>query len=121
MALYIIYRINRSAPTFTRSFFLNPHSKNMEEINQYFLISFSNAIRPILRDIAQQNCYGCQVDHPSQIQHSCVMMSVDEQLNLFYDEALKQVKQIVLSPVIIDCLSQNEDFKRKLKSLLCDA
>ena len=92
----------------------------MGEMNHYFLTAFSNTMKPILRDIAKQNCYGCQVDHPSQIQHSCVMMSVDEQLNLFFDDALKQVHEIVLSPMMIECLSKNEDFKRKLKLILND-
>ena len=42
--------------------------------------------------VCQQICYGCQVDHPSQIQHGvCLMMDEAERVEYYLNEALKLV------------------------------
>lgn len=37
-------------------------------------------------------CYGCSVDHPSQLQHDwCVMASDEERVDMFLDDAIKNL------------------------------
>ncbi|XP_033646572.1 uncharacterized protein LOC117305805 [Asterias rubens] len=39
-------------------------------------------VRTVLCFIIQSNCYGCEVDHPSQRQHSCLMDDPQDQFNM---------------------------------------
>ena len=36
-------------------------------------------------------CYGCEVDHPSQVQHQCLMMSDEEKVDWYFEEALTEM------------------------------
>lgn len=50
---------------------------------------FINVIHQILHKMAQEECYGCQTDHPSQRQHDiCCMKNLDEHYAMYYKNAL---------------------------------
>ena len=59
-------------------------------MNIYSFI-FARKIREALADVAKVNCYGCQIDHPSQTHHSCLMLSEIEHLYSYYHEATEKV------------------------------
>ena len=40
-----------------------------------------------INDLVAQNCYRCAIDHPSQRQHVCCMMDLDERVLVYFDEA----------------------------------
>lgn len=43
-------------------------------------------------DLVKERCFGCSVDHPSQIQHDmCCMTSPEEQIELLTEDALLRV------------------------------
>ena len=52
---------------------------------------FARKIREELADVAIANCYGCEIDHPSQTHHSCLRMSEIEHLYSYYHEAAEIV------------------------------
>ena len=33
------------------------------------------------------DCYGCEVEHPSQIQHDCLMLLMSERIEMYFEEA----------------------------------
>ena len=37
-------------------------------------------------------CYECEVDHPSQTQHACLMGTLSEHLDTYLEETFNQVK-----------------------------
>ena len=39
---------------------------------------FTEKIKGIFWDIVRDNCNGCRIDHPSQRQHICIMLDVDD-------------------------------------------
>lgn len=42
--------------------------------------------------VVYEKCYGCQADHPSQIQHDvCIMMSRKEHVELYFDELINKL------------------------------
>ena len=50
------------------------------------------ALKQAVVQVVFQKCYGCQVDHPSQIQHDvCIMMDIDEQIHYCLADALPYV------------------------------
>jgi len=38
------------------------------------------------------NGYGCEVDHPSQTQHTCLMGTISEHLDTYFEETFNQIK-----------------------------
>lgn len=53
---------------------------------------FCEEMKSLITDIAKCSCYGCSVDHPSQIQHDiCIMSSTDEWTDMFLQKAMQQL------------------------------
>ena len=54
---------------------------------------YVHAVGYEVRKLCEDNCYGCEVDHPSQKNHDCLMMDDDLKWLLYTTEAVKQVKR----------------------------
>lgn len=53
---------------------------------------FIEELQCIITDLAKSHCYGCSVDHPSQIQHDiCIMSTTDEWTDMFLEKAIRQM------------------------------
>ena len=53
---------------------------------------FAEELQCNIQDIAKENCYGCSVDHPSQLQHDiCIMSTTDEWTDMFLEKAAKRI------------------------------
>ena len=53
---------------------------------------YASAIADLIPRIAEENCFGCQNNHPSQTQHDkCMLSDATELVLLFTDEARKRV------------------------------
>jgi hypothetical protein len=52
---------------------------------------FTKKMRDELVTLAKKNCYGCEVNHPSQTQHTCLMWTELEHLSVYLEEALETV------------------------------
>jgi hypothetical protein len=60
---------------------------------QYELLNaiFLDAVQLQLGKLRKEKCRGCEVDHPSQRRHECLMMPEEEEWILYGTEAVKQV------------------------------
>jgi hypothetical protein len=53
---------------------------------------YIHAIQNEVNKICEDNCYGCEVVHPSQRNHDCLMMDDEERWLLYTTDAVMQVK-----------------------------
>ena len=53
---------------------------------------YIHAIQNEVNKICEDNCYGCEVGHPSQRNHDCLMMDDEERWLLYTTDAVMQVK-----------------------------
>ncbi len=52
-------------------------------------ISYAQHLTNLIKDLASNDCFGCQVDHPSQTQHDiCIMMDFSQQVEKYLEPAL---------------------------------
>ena len=62
-------------------------------ISQHMYAHVGFYVRTVLSFIIQSNCYGCEVDHPSQRQHSCLMDDPQDQFNMYIEEMLEKLRK----------------------------
>ena len=56
--------------------------------------SYAVHLRPIIPSVARNLCYGCVVNHPSQVQHDiCILMNEEERILHCLSEALQLVDE----------------------------
>ena len=53
--------------------------------------ALNTIIKSELRSASRIGCYGCEVDHPSQTQHYCLMAQPEELVLRFYDDVYDRV------------------------------
>lgn len=70
-----------------------------------YLFLYARKVVEEVRLLTRKHCFGCRNNHPSQRNHSCLMMSELEQLNIYFDDALENV----------DCEELLELWKRDTK------
>ncbi|KAL4234828.1 hypothetical protein ACF0H5_006469 [Mactra antiquata] len=59
-----------------------------EDLNHHIV----NELQSWIYDQVKMDCYGCQVDHPSQVQHVlCLYASSEEWVELYIEKALLQL------------------------------
>ena len=54
-------------------------------------IVFAKKLREEIVTLATRHCYGFEVNHPSQAQHTCLMWTEFEHLDMYLEEALETV------------------------------
>ncbi|CAG2210545.1 unnamed protein product [Mytilus edulis] len=54
-----------------------------------YLFLYARKVVEEVRLLTRKHCFGCRNNHPSQRNHSCLMMSELEQLNIYFDDALE--------------------------------
>ena len=54
-------------------------------------IVFAKKLREEIVTLAAKHCYGCKVNHPSQAQHTCLMWTESEHLDVYLEEVLVTV------------------------------
>lgn len=54
---------------------------------------YARMVLNCLPDIVKEHCYGCEVNHPSQIQHTCLMWTKMEHLETYFDIVYKQIAE----------------------------
>ena len=66
----------------------------MNQVYIRLVRAYAHNIRPYIRRAAHELCYGCLVDHPSQIQHDvCLMMQPQEQVEHCLDYAIRLMEE----------------------------
>ena len=62
--------------------------------------------------VIQKLCYGCQVNHPSQIEHNvCVMMEEEQQIEFCLSECVKMIDESELMSMFISGLRLSDILK----------
>ena len=59
-----------------------------------------------INDLVARNCYGCAIDHPSQRQHVCCMMDLDERVLVYFDEAFASMDVFRVMETVKESLQQ---------------
>jgi hypothetical protein len=62
-------------------------------MNSYFDFVYAKALYECLGDVVKQECYGCEVDHPSQVQHSCIMYDTHEHIEMYFHKLMSTVSE----------------------------
>ena len=68
-------------------------SHRQKVIQEKLIKCYAEEIASGINQLVADNCNGCIIDHPSQRQHSCLMMESDERLSLYFDDALSKVSE----------------------------
>ncbi|XP_019218678.1 uncharacterized protein LOC109194220 [Oreochromis niloticus] len=53
-----------------------------------------------LNEFLQDTCYGCQISHPSQVQHSCLLELPEYFFDIYYDDVMIRLKTDRFIPAI---------------------
>ena len=64
--------------------------------------------------LVTEYCNGCLIDHPSQRQHDCLMMEVDERMCLYFDEAVNSVSE---ATIVQNFMNSLQDMKPTVNGL----
>ncbi len=72
--------------------------KKMEQhqvllLDSYFDFMYARNILSKKRDIVTKMCYGCTVDHPSQVHHTCLMDSDEQHIDTYFEVMLEAVNE----------------------------
>ena len=51
------------------------------------LFVYAKTVVELLPIVVMDNCYGCEVDNPSQTQHTCLMGTISEHLDTYFEES----------------------------------
>lgn len=70
-------------------------------LKEYALQAYAQQFVICIRAVAEQKCFGCSVDHPSQLQHDiCLMMPWRERIDVCFDEALDVLRKTKVNEVL---------------------
>lgn len=67
------------------------NEQHRRQVLQSYNLIFALELLDVLSPIFIEQCYGCSVDHPSQVQHSCIMESKLSHLWMYFDLAMDKV------------------------------
>ncbi|XP_046546788.1 uncharacterized protein LOC124256859 [Haliotis rubra] len=57
---------------------------------------YLDALQVKVDELCSNNCYGCEIDHPSQRHHQCLMLSGEERVSMYFDEVLLTVSHATI-------------------------
>lgn len=53
---------------------------------------YARTVLELLNEVVKDNCYGCEIDHPSQTQHTCLMWTTTEHLDTYFEQTFNKIK-----------------------------
>ena len=69
-------------------------ASRMEKIEHELKLVYAHHIKKLIPEIAKEKCFGCHVNHPSQVQHDiCLMMSDEEKVNFCMETAMTRLNE----------------------------
>ena len=60
-------------------------------IGDVFQLTYAALIGKLIQQEKLNRCHGCAIQHPSQNQHSCLMMDNDDAWKYYHDEVMEQI------------------------------
>lgn len=96
----------------------------VEKLVQHTLqFLYARTVLEILPKVVTESCYGCDVNHPSQVQHTCLMWSRTEHLDTYFDIAFKRIDEKDIVSKLINQVELMEiplDYKEDFISTIDD-
>ena len=80
-------------------------SHRQKVIQEKLIKCYAEEVASGISQLVVDNCNGCIIDHPSQRQHSCLMIESDERLSLYFDDALSKVSEASVMENFMNSLS----------------
>ena len=56
-----------------------------------FQLTYAATVDKLIQEEKLNRCHGCAIQHPSQNQHSCLMMDNDDEWMSYHDEVVEQI------------------------------
>ena len=84
---------------------------------------YARMVLDFLPDVVTENCFGCEVSHPSQTHHTCLMWINMEHLDIYFDMTYKKIdEKDVVSRMKdqVDLMDISNDYKHEFISDLED-
>ena len=60
-------------------------------IGQVFQLTYAAYCDKLVQEEKANRCHGCAIQHPSQRQHSCLMLDIEDAWFYYHDEAGEQI------------------------------
>ena len=60
-------------------------------IGHVFQLTYAATVDKLIQEEKLNRCHGCAIQHPSQNQHSCLMMDNDDAWMYYHDEVVEQI------------------------------
>ena len=60
-------------------------------IDHVFQLTYAAMVDKLIQQEKLNHCNGCAIQHPSQNQHSCLMMDNDDAWMYYHDEVVEQI------------------------------
>ena len=74
------------------SYYANNLTMNNEILKSALEELFAEVLQENIKDLVKKNCYGCIVDHPSQLHHDiCIMLTTDEWTDMYLQKAAQRL------------------------------
>ena len=66
--------------------------EDLSRAKDILMYVFGKELQTQFRSVVEDRCNGCQIDHPSQLQHSCLWLEDDDwEVDSILEEALSKV------------------------------
>ena len=62
-------------------------------LDHEFLFIYARTMHKNIEKVTREQCYGCQIDHPLQTQHPCIMWCEEEKLTNYFTEIMASVNE----------------------------
>ena len=60
-------------------------------ISHVFQLTYAAYCDKLVQEEKANRCHGCAIQHPSQRQHSCLMLDIEDAWSYYHDEAQEQI------------------------------
>ena len=60
-------------------------------IGHVFQLTYAAYCDKLVQEEKSNRCHGCAIQHPSQRQHSCLMLNIEDAWFYYHDEAREQI------------------------------
>lgn len=102
---------------------MNSSSKHEKLCKHTLEFLYARTILELLPEIVKENCYGCEVNHPSQTSHPCLMWTEYEHLECYFNVCKAKIceKDIIRKfTEQVEIMDIDEDLKNSFISNIDD-
>ena len=69
-------------------------------IGHMFQLTYAAFYDKLVQEEKANQCHGCAIQHPSQRQHSCLMLDTEDAWFYYHDEACEQIDLAVVMKIV---------------------